>query len=243
MDESKLKKSTTTPRVTHELFKQGEEDTSITSWRMFRIMSELVSGFELLKKYDLAVTIYGSARAPEWTKEYMEAERLAKLLVDDGFAVITGGGSGGIMRGANKGAYEAGGDSIGLNIELPEEQHLNGFTTDSRTFHFFFTRKVALAFASEVYIFFPGGFGTLDEFFEIITLVQTKKIPPVPIILFGSSFWSPLLEWMRNSVYGTYRYINEDDLEIVHVVNDAEEIHKIVHDLVTPRGTSYGEEL
>ena len=215
-----------------EFLELGEEDASVTSWRMFRIIGEMVAGFELLRKYGLAVTIYGSARAPADSYECQEAEKLASLMAADGFTVISGGG-GGIMRAANKGAYESGGTSVGLNIKLPQEQHLNNFVTESLLFHFFFTRKVALAFASEIYVFFPGGFGTLDEFFEIITLVQTKKIRPVPVILVGSEYWTPLLEWMRSYVYGQRHYIAETDLDIMTVVDSAQEAHEMIRSLLT----------
>ncbi len=215
-----------------EFLEQGEEDASVTSWRMFRIIGELVAGFELLRKYGLAATIYGSARAAADSHECGEAEKLAQLLAADGFTIISGGGNG-IMRAANKGAYESGGKSIGLNIKLPTEQHLNGFVTESLLFHFFFTRKVALAFASEIYIFFPGGFGTLDEFFEIVTLVQTKKIHPVPVILVGKDYWTPLLDWLRSYGLEKYHYINEADLNIMQVVDSADEAHGLVQSLLT----------
>lgn len=214
-----------------EFLEQGSEDASVTSWRMFRIIAELVSGFELLRKYGLAATLYGSARAESDSWEFAQAEKLARLLSGEGFAIISGGGNG-IMRAANKGAYESGGVSIGLNIKLPAEQHLNHFVTESYTFNFFFTRKVALAFASEIYVFFPGGFGTLDEFFEIITLVQTHKIDHVPVILVGKEYWTPLLEWMQNSVYEKYHYLGENDMSIMQVVDSAEEAHALVLDLL-----------
>lgn len=215
-----------------EFLEQNEEDASVTSWRMFRIIGELVSGFELLRKYGLAATIYGSSRAAGESHESQEAEKLAQMLAADGFAVITGGG-GGIMRAANKGAYESGGKSIGLNIKLPSEQHLNNFVTDSLLFHFFFTRKVALAFASEIYIFFPGGFGTLDEFFEIVTLVQTQKIRPVPVLLVGRDYWTPLFEWLRIYTLEKHGYITESDLSIVKIVDSAEEAHEEMQSLLT----------
>jgi len=218
------------PSVEHELLQQGDEDVSLTSWRIFRIMSEFVSGFELLRKYKLAATIFGSARSLPDDRWYQESQKLAYKLAKDGFAIITGGG-GGIMGAANKGAYEAGGESVGLNIKLPHEQRLNSYVTDSETFHFFFPRKVMLSFASEVYIYFPGGFGTLDEFFEILTLVQTKKIAEVPIILVGKDYWGPLLEWFKTSLAGTYRSISLDDLALVHLVDSADEAHALIASL------------
>ena len=218
------------PSVEHELLQQGDEDISLTSWRIFRIMSEFVSGFELLRKYKLAATIFGSARALPDDRWYQESQKLGYKLAKDGFAIITGGG-GGIMGAANKGAYEAGGASVGLNIRLPHEQRLNSYVTDSETFHFFFPRKVMLSFASEVYIYFPGGFGTLDEFFEILTLVQTRKIASVPIVLVGKDYWAPLLEWFKTSLCGTYRAITADDLALVHLVDSADEAHELINSL------------
>lgn len=210
------------PTIEHELLQQGDEDVSLTTWRIFRIMAEFVSGFELLRKYRLAATIFGSARALPDDKWYQEAQKLGYLLSKDGFAIITGGG-GGIMGAANKGAYEAGGDSIGLNIHLPHEQRLNSYVTASETFSFFFPRKVMLSFASEVYIYFPGGFGTLDEFFEIVTLVQTGKIVRVPIILIGSDYWKPLMQWVETTLLETYHAIGEQDLHLFYIVDSAEE--------------------
>lgn len=218
------------PPVEHELLQQGDEDVSLTSWRIFRIMAEFVSGFELLRKYKLAATIFGSARALPDDHWYKESQRLGYLLSKDGFAVITGGG-GGIMGAANKGAYEAGGDSIGLNIRLPHEQRLNNYVTDSETFHFFFTRKVMLSFASEVYIYFPGGYGTLDEFFEILTLVQTKKIARVPMILIGREYWTPLVEWFKTTLADTYRTIGKDDTSLMYTVDSADEAFALIRSL------------
>jgi len=215
------------PAVEHELLQQGDEDVSLTSWRIFRIMAEFVSGFELLRKYRLAATVFGSARALPDDRWYQESQKLGYLLAKDGFAIITGGG-GGIMGAANKGAYEAGGDSVGLNIKLAHEQRLNSYVTDSETFHFFFPRKVMLSFASEVYIYFPGGFGTLDEFFELLTLVQTKKIAHVPIVLVGTKFWQPLIDWFQAVVLEQYHAIGPGDLSLVHLVDSAEEAHALI---------------
>ena len=218
------------PPVEHELLQQGDEDVSLTSWRIFRIMAEFVSVFDVLKKYRFAVTVFGSARSLPDSRWYKESEKLGYLLAKDGFAVITGGG-GGIMGAANKGAYEAGGDSVGLNIKLPHEQRLNSYVTDSETFAFFFTRKVMLSFASEVYIYFPGGFGTLDEFFELVTLVQTGKITHVPIVLVGREYWQPLLDWFKDTLLETHRTIGKDDISLFHVVDSAQEAHELIRAL------------
>lgn len=218
------------PSVEHELLQQGDEDVSLTSWRIFRIMAEFVSGFELLRKYRLAATVFGSARALPDSRWYQESQKLGHLLAKDGFAIITGGG-GGIMGAANKGAFEAGGDSVGLNIKLPREQRLNGYVTDTETFHFFFPRKVMLSFASEVYIYFPGGFGTLDEFFELLTLVQTKKIAQIPIILVGKDFWEPLCHWFETKLLAEYQTIAKVDLDLYHIVDSADEAHALIRKL------------
>jgi hypothetical protein len=215
------------PPVEHDLLQQGDEDVSLTSWRIFRIMAEFVSGFELLRKYRLAATVFGSARALPDDKWYQEAQKLGYQLSKYGFAIITGGG-GGIMGAANKGAYEAGGASVGLNIKLPHEQRLNSYVTDSETFSYFFPRKVMLSFASEVYIYFPGGFGTLDEFFEILTLVQTGKIGRVPIILIGKTYWEPLMQWVRNTVLDECHAVNAQDLDLFSIVDSAEEAYDLI---------------
>lgn len=215
-------------RVEDELFKDGDTEKS---WRIFKIMTEFVSGFEVLKKYGLAATFFGTARCKDGDIDCKMARDLAHRLSDDGFAIITGGG-GGVMSSANRGAYEAGGHSIGLNIHLPEEQHLNPFVTDSQSFYYFFVRKVMLSYASEVYIFMPGGFGTLDEFFEIVTLVQTKKIAPIPIVLVGKKYWTPLIAWMNEVLYEQKKYINKEDIELFHLVDTVDEAHELIRTLV-----------
>ncbi len=214
-----------TCRIDRELLRGESEE--ISSWRIFKIMAELISGFELLRKFSLAATFYGSARFGldnAYSKDtIILSEKLSKI----GFAIITGGGNG-IMAAANKGAYDAGGHSIGLNIDLPAEQAVNLYLTVSERFHYFFTRRVMLAFASEVYIFMPGGFGTLDEFFELITLVQTKKIKRVPIILFGKNYWEPLVGWFRTELLERQRTISKEDLDLFYVVDSVDEAYSIV---------------
>ena len=160
----------------------------IENWRVFKIMTEFVDGFDLLSRYGLAATFFGTARASFEHPLYAHATELAGRLSKQGFAIITGGSSG-VMQAANKGAYEAGGASVGLNIHLRDGQKDNAFLTDHYEFEHFFVRKVMLAFASEVYVYFPGGFGTLDEFTEILTLVQTGKAPWLPIVLVDEAYW------------------------------------------------------
>ena len=200
---------------------------AIQSWRIFRIMSEFVSGFELLRRYGLAATFMGTARCQAGEETYKAAEQLAARLAKGGFTIITGGGPG-IMEAANVGAFKVGGKSVGMNIELPMEQRLNPYTTDTERFHFFFTRKVMLAFASEVYIYFPGGFGTLDEFFEMVTLVQTKKISPIPIVLYGKEYWTPLLKWINDELCKKYKTIRKEDMDIYHLVDSVDEAYDYI---------------
>jgi uncharacterized protein (TIGR00730 family) len=200
---------------------------AVESWRVFRIMSEFVTGFELLRKYGLAASIFGSARFQPGDKYYKEAEDLASKLAKKGFAIITGGGPG-IMEAANVGSFKVGGKSVGLNIQLPFEQKLNPYTTESLDFDFFFSRKVMLAFASEVYIYFPGGFGTMDEFFELLTLIQTKKIEKIPIILYGRDFWEPLMSFCKSHMLEKFKTINKEDLELLQIVDSVDEAMKFI---------------
>src|SRR5438132_1948436 len=163
------------------------------SWRIFRIMAEFVEGFEVMAPVGRAVSIFGSARTRPDNQFYKEAEETARLLARSGLAVITGGGPG-IMEAGNKGAFEAGGTSIGLNITLPQEQEANKYQTISLDFHYFYARKVMFTKYASAFIYFPGGFGTLDELFEILTLVQTLKVEPFPIVLYDSEYWSGLID-------------------------------------------------
>ncbi len=209
---------------------------AVESWRVFRIMSEFVNGFELLRKYGLAVTFWGSARFKPGDRYYNEAEALASKLAKKNFTIITGGGPG-IMEAGNVGAFKVGGKSVGLNIQLPMEQKLNPYTTESENFSFFFARKVMLTFASEVYVYFPGGFGTLDEFFEIVTLIQTKKIDPLPVFLYGKDFWEPLLKWFEKDLLKKHKTIHKDDLNIFQVVDSVDEAYKLIVKSVEGKAT------
>lgn len=200
---------------------------ALESWRIFKIMAEFVAGFELLRNYGRAVTFFGAARACFGDKLYQQTMELSGKLSKEGFTIITGGG-GGVMEAANRGAYEAGGRSLGLNITLPHEQLLNKYVTDSEDFHYFFTRKVMLTFAAEAYVFMSGGFGTLDEFSELVTLIQTKKIRPVPLILVGKSFWEPLLTWIRTEMYVHLRAIDKEDMELYHLVDSGDEAFELI---------------
>lgn len=190
------------------------------TWRMFRIMAEFVEGFERLADTQPAVTIFGSARARPQEREYQMTERLARLLVEKGYSVITGGGPG-LMEAANKGAAEAGGHSIGLNIELPLEQRPNPYANIHLNFRYFFVRKVMFVKYAMAYVVMPGGFGTVDELFEAVTLIQTRKIKPFPVILMDRGYWEGLLQWLRGTVLERGR-ISPGDLDIIQVVDDPE---------------------
>jgi uncharacterized protein (TIGR00730 family) len=214
-------------RVVTDLLNPDGNDSSVQSWRVFRIMSEFVQGFELLRNYGLAATFWGSARIKPNEPYYKQAEELAAKLAKKGFTIISGGGPG-IMEASNVGAFKVGGNSIGLNIELPFEQKLNPYTTESLNFHFFFSRKVMLTFSSEVYIYFPGGYGTLDEFFEIVTLIQTKKIEKIPIVLYGKDYWEPLLRWFEKDLLKKHKTISKEDLELFHLVDTVEDAYKYI---------------
>ncbi|MBI5742688.1 MAG: TIGR00730 family Rossman fold protein [Candidatus Niyogibacteria bacterium] len=198
------------------------------SWRVFRIMSEFVEGFQVLGDFHKTVTFFGSARLPEDNKWYQETRRLAKMLAKQKFSIITGGGPG-IMEAANRGAHDANGESIGLNIQLPMEQRVNPYVKKSIGFHYFFTRKVILAYSSQAYVFFPGGFGTVDELFEILTLIQTKKIfEKIPVVLVGREFWSEMDAWIKKNMIEKNKVIDPEDMKIYTIVDSAEEAFKIV---------------
>ena len=199
-------------------------------WRIFRIMAEFVDSFETLSRVAPAVSIFGGARMPRTSPYYRAAVALAKGLAKHRLTVITGGGPG-IMEAANKGAAMAGGVSAGLNIELPSEQAGNRFANLPVQYHYFFARKVAFVKYSLAFVFMPGGFGTLDEFGEIVTLVQTERIPRYPLILFGKSFWSGLLRWMDTQM-GAAGYLGPKDLELVTVTDDPEEAIAVILDYV-----------
>jgi uncharacterized protein (TIGR00730 family) len=192
------------------------------SWRLFRILAEFVEGFEVLPRVYPGVTIFGSSRTKPDDPDYKKAEKLAELLVRAGFSVITGGGPG-IMEAANKGARNAGGYSVGLNIRLPMEQEPNPYANIKLDFRYFFVRKVMFAKYSVAFVFFPGGFGTMDEMFEILTLVQTRKIRPVPIVLVDKQFWKPLINWFTKTLIPENK-ISPQDLEIFKVLDEPEEI-------------------
>lgn len=203
-------------------------------WRIFRIMAEFVESFEIMSQVGTAVTIFGSARLPPTNHYYQQAIDIARELAKQKLAVVTGGGPG-IMEAANRGATEAGGKSIGLNIELPFEQQGNRFANIPVHFHYFFSRKVCFVKYSVAFVFMPGGFGTMDELFEVLTLVQTTRIPRFPLILVGREYWSGLLQWLKTTVEGN-AMISPGDIDLLHVTDSTEEVISIVSEYMRKVG-------
>ena len=203
-------------------------------WRLFRILGEFVEGFDVLPECLPAVTIYGSARVQPGSIDYERARRLAELLADRGYSVITGGGPG-MMEAANRGAYERGGKSVGLNVALGREQTPNSFTTTHLHFRYFFVRKVMLVKYSSAFFVLPGGFGTLDELFECLTLIQTHKIEPFPVVLIGKEFWGGLVDWMKDQLLQR-GLISPEDLGLFRITDDIEESVQLVEDRRNARG-------
>ncbi|GGI57326.1 TIGR00730 family Rossman fold protein [Winogradskyella haliclonae] len=210
-------------------YKGWNEIKTNDSWAIFKIMGEFVNGYEKLSKIGPCVSIFGSARTKPDHEYYKLTEEVASKIVDSGYGVITGGGPG-IMEAGNKGAHIAGGTSVGLNIELPFEQHDNPYIDSDKVldFDYFFVRKVMFVKYSQGFVVMPGGFGTLDELFEAITLIQTHKIDTFPIILVGTKFWSGLVDWVKNTLL-TEGNISAKDLDLIHVVDTADEVISILN--------------
>lgn len=208
--------------------KNWSEVKAESSWLMFKIMSEFVEGFDKMPKIGPCISIFGSARTKPHEIYYEKAERLAVKLVQEGFGIITGGGPG-IMEAANKGAQSAGGKSVGLNIILPHEQKPNEFIDIDKSINhnFFFVRKVMFVKYAQAFVIFPGGFGTMDELFEVLTLVQTFKIDKIPIILYGTHFWTGLKDWIIQTMKG-YGYISEGDEDLLQIVDATDDVVSII---------------
>ena len=206
--------------------RRADEFLHTDTWRVFRIMGEFVQGFEDLAHITNGVAIFGSARTLPDDPVYQAAQETAALLARAGFAVITGGGPG-IMEAANRGAFEAGGTSVGCNIELPHEQKGNDYTTLALKFKYFFVRKMMFVKYSDAFIIFPGGFGTLDELFESLTLIQTHKIRNFPVVLYGSSYWQGMIDWIKGPVLSEGK-ISEEDLRRLHLTDSPAEIVEII---------------
>ncbi len=210
------------------VFERPKDFRSQPEWRVLRVTAEMVNGWQFLADFKKTVTFFGSARFPEGNKWYETARGLGKLCAENGYSVITGGGPG-IMEGGNRGAHEAGGVSVGLNIQLPFEQRINPYVNASIAFHYFFTRKTMLSYAAQAYVYFPGGFGTLDEFFELITLIQTKMIEAhVPVILIGREYWGPLNEWIKTQVLEKFEAIDSEDMNLYQIVDTPEEAMELI---------------
>lgn len=221
-----------------------DEFTHTDTWRVFRIMGEFVEGFDELASLTRGISIFGSARTPTTDAYYKAAQETAALLAREGFAIITGGGPG-IMEAANRGAFEAGGLSVGCNIELPFEQYANPYLTRSLTFRYFFVRKMMFVKYSLGFIIFPGGFGTLDELFEALTLIQTRKIRNFPVVLYGSNYWKGLLDWIREIALKEGK-ISEQDLNLLHLTDSPKEVVKILNrsqDSLRDLDTNISEEI
>jgi len=206
--------------------RRSDEFLHTDTWRVFRIMGEFIQGFEDLAPITNGVAVFGSARTPPEDPVYKAAQETAALLAHAGFAVITGGGPG-IMEAANRGAFEAGGTSVGCNIELPHEQKSNDYLTLSLKFKYFFVRKMLFVKYSNAFIIFPGGFGTLDELFESLTLIQTRKIRNFPVVLYGSRYWSGMIDWIKSTVLSNAN-IAEEDLQLLHLTDSPAEIVDII---------------
>ena len=211
--------------------KSWTEIKASSSWQIFKIMAEFVEGFEKLSRIGPCVSIFGSARTHPDSPYYLVAEEIAKLLVARGYGVITGGGPG-IMEAGNKGARESGGKSVGLNIDLPFEQSHNVYIDADKllNFDYFFVRKLMFIKYAQGFIVLPGGFGTLDELFEALTLIQTHKIGKFPIILVGKSYWGGLMDWLRQSVLLSEKNISPEDLDLLHLVDDAQDAVQVIED-------------
>ena len=201
------------------------------SWAIFKIMSEFVEGYEKMSNIDPCISIFGSARTPENDENYILAQEIAKKLTENGWGIITGGGPG-IMEAGNKGAQEGNGNSVGLNIELPMEQSSNPYIDKDKliNFDYFFVRKVMFVKYAQGFVVLPGGFGTLDELFEAVTLVQTNKIHRIPIVLVNKKFWEGLIDWLKKVVLEKFNNINVEDLDFFKLADNADEVVKEIDD-------------
>ncbi len=211
-----------------------DDFTTHDTWRIWRIVAELVEGFEAMAGLGPAVTIFGSARIKPGHPYYELCERIARLLSQSGYTVITGGGPG-LMEAGNKGAREAGGESVGLNIELPMEQALNPYVTMSVDFRYFFLRKVMFVKYAQAFVIMPGGFGTLDELFEAVTLIQTNRIKPFPVILVGTQFWSGLINWIEDRLIAD-GMVSPSDPDIMTLVDEPEEVLQAIQQIQVDHG-------
>ncbi len=218
-------------KLTNIKLRDWTETRAHSSWQVFKIMAEFVQGFETLAKIGPCISIFGSARTKPGHKYYEMTVEVARRLAEEGFGIITGGGPG-IMEAGNKGASMAGGRSVGLNIELPFEQNGNPYidADKSLNFDYFFVRKVMFAKYSQGFIMMPGGWGTMDEFFEVATLIQTKKFTQTPMICMGSAYWKGLIEWMKVTMFEEEAYISPGDLDMIKIFDTADEVVNYLHE-------------
>ena len=223
--------------MTEKLQKEWRQLKAENSWTMFKVISEFVEGFERMNKIEPCVSIFGSARTKPGSKYYEIAVNLAAMLCERGYGVITGGGPG-IMEAGNKGAQSVNGTSVGLNIELPFEQNSNPYIdSDKNIYHrYFFIRKVMFVKYAQAFIAMPGGFGTMDELFEVLTLIQTTKISPVPVILVGTEFWGGLKKWVTDTMLHEYGNISPKDLDLLPITDDLEEVISIIKEFYEVEG-------
>lgn len=220
-------KKTVHPQPNTRDIKQRTRMMKAAEKRLSSFDEEIANGYEIIKKQQKTVTFFGSARVSHVHPSYKKAREIAKMLAEDGFTVVTGGG-GGIMKAGNHGAHDAGKTTIGLNIQLPYEQILNEYVTENASFHYFFTRKVMLTFFADAYVYFPGGFGTLDELFELLTLMQTGKIPKVPVVLVGNKYWKSLEKFITSQLVRN-KYVNYIDTKLYAITEDPKRIRRIIN--------------
>jgi uncharacterized protein (TIGR00730 family) len=234
MSERKLKKPIEKGRHMKEWTVMKGEN----SWTMFKVLAEFVDGFETLNKIGPCISIFGSARTKPNDKNYKLATAIASRLTEEGYGIITGGGPG-IMEAGNKGAYLKGGLSVGLNINLPFEQNHNPYIDPDKNLdhRYFFVRKVMFVKYAQGFVVMPGGFGTMDELFEVLTLIQTHKISPVPVVLFGTAFWGGLKDWIKNTMLEQFGTISPKDMDLLPVTDDIEEVVKIINEFYKEDGT------
>lgn len=215
--------------VVAKKMKQWTKIKGENSWTMFKVIAEFVEGFETMNNFQPSISIFGSARTKPGTKYYELASKMASKLVEEGYGVITGGGPG-VMEAANKGAFENNGTSIGLNIDLPFEQSHNAYIDPDKVLNhrYFFVRKVMFVKYAQAFIVMPGGFGTLDELFEVLTLIQTKKITPVPIVLMGSEFWTGMKDWIEKIMRDEFATISPKDMDLIPIVDEPDDAFNLI---------------
>jgi hypothetical protein len=231
MEQNIHQEASKNPQPTQPVTKESIRDEA--NKQLSRINHEFIHGIDFLKTFPKSVSFFGSARLKENDSAYKKARSLGTKIVKDlGYAIVTGGGPG-IMEAGSRGAHDASGRSLGLTIRLPMEQESNPYLTDSIDFYYFFSRKVILSFAAEAYLFFPGGYGTLDEFFEIIALIQTKKIEKVPIILVGKKFWKPIDKFIKKNLCQKYKTISQSDVDLYTVTDNEDEVIEIIRSAPT----------